>query len=274
MVFVPGWAQVMNDWYALPQELSQIGRTALAFDCRGLGESAQHPGTITVEDIAADVVELAKALLPPGPFVVLGHSAGVFVAQYMAVAMPSLVAAAVFSCGQGARKDAVGGDAKFFKLGRGTWSQNEALEASSRDPKKLADRMTLIEYCIDAVDLDPTGRTFRQICQDSLAECRPQIAINAQLKMLGSADFGDKLSSIKCPVLVVHGDQDTVIPVKNADTLFNSLANSRLRRLKIMPGLRHFPFAPSTENARFVAVAISEFLAESESSRNAIASKL
>merc|ERR1712224_234375 len=105
-------------------------------------------------------------------------------------------------------------------------------------------------------------------------ESRPSKAIAAQLKMLGSTDFGDKLHLIKCPVFVLHGDQDCVIPVKNADVFYKSLAQSRMRRMKIMRGLRHFPFAPSMRTGKSVAVAIGEFLDESETSPAATPSKL
>ena len=63
-------------------------------------------------------------------------------------------------------------------------------------------------------------------------------AAEAQLKMLGKTDYGPQLASIRCPVLVVSGEADQVIPASNAETLFNDLTGSTLRQLRIEHGAR------------------------------------
>ena len=50
IVLVAGWGTVLNEWFALPQELAKLGRTVLLFDNRGIGESSEHPGSVTVEE--------------------------------------------------------------------------------------------------------------------------------------------------------------------------------------------------------------------------------
>lgn len=271
IVLICGWGTVLNDWFALPQELAKLGRTVLLFDNRCIGESSDHGGSVTVENMAADVLELAKALLPAGPFVAVGHSAGAFVAQHLAVHSPESVAACILVGSQGARKTAVNGDAEFFKLARKTYQDREVLQtlgqttagSGAGNPVTLADREKLLAYFITTNKKDPVNRPYRQICQRSLSENRPQPTILAQLKMLAALDYGPHLSSIRCPVLVLHGKDDAVIPPSNGESLFNELSGSTLRRLKVAPG-RHSPFGPSLADGRAVAKEINAFLIDSE----------
>lgn len=252
IVMIAGWACVMNDWFSLPEELAKAGRTVLIFDNRGIGLSLAHPGEVSIEGMAADARALADALLPQGPFIAIGHSAGAFAVQLLAAKQPERVAAAVMIGAQGVRKTAAGGDAAFFKLGRASW----------HDKKDLNSRQKLLTYFIDQESRDVLNRGFREICKRSLAEKRSKENVAAQLKALGKADFPAELASTKCPTLVIHGDQDTVIPVANAQPLFESLSSSSRRHICIMPGALHMPHAPSPEAARKVVAEILRFVSE------------
>lgn len=275
IVLVAGWGTVLNDWFALPQELAKQGKTVLLFDNRCIGESSDHGGNVTVENMAADVLELAKALLPPGPFVVVGHSAGAFVAQHLSIHFPESIAASVLVGSQGARKTAVNGDAEFFKLARKTYQDQEVLQtlgqttagSGAGDPVMLAGREKLLAYFITTNKKDPVNRPYRQICQRSLSEKRPQPTIMAQLKMLAGVDYGAQLASIKSPVLVLHGKDDQVIPASNGEKLFNELSGSSLRKLKVLPG-RHIPHGPSLADGPAVAKEIVAFIADYERMRS------
>jgi len=173
-----------------------------------------------------------KAVLPPGPFVAIGCSAGAFVVQHMAIHAPEHIAAVVFIAAQGSRATAVAGDAKFFKLGRATY--HEGSHEGERDSqgfyrqteKDIDNRMKLFYYFIDSKSKDLVNRAFREICKRSLSEVRPKAVIAAQLKMLGTADYGGQLSSIRCPALCIHGEHDEVIPSANGEQLYNDLSSS------------------------------------------------
>eukprot|EP00929_Paragymnodinium_shiwhaense_P114193 TRINITY_DN82519_c0_g1_i1.p1 TRINITY_DN82519_c0_g1~~TRINITY_DN82519_c0_g1_i1.p1 ORF type:complete len:294 (-),score=62.36 TRINITY_DN82519_c0_g1_i1:98-979(-) len=250
LVLVSGWACVMNDWFSFPEELAKAGRTVLVFDNRGIGMSMKHPGEVSIEAMAADALALADALLPKGPFVAIGHSAGAFAVQLLAARHPDRVAASVMLAGQGARKTAVGGDPAFFKLGRGTW----------HDGKDSTSRQKLLSYFIDQESRDVLNRGFKEICKRSLKEKRSKDNIGAQIKALGKADFPAELAAAKCPALVIHGDQDKVIPVQNAQPLHDALSSSVHRRLVIVPGALHMPHAPSPEAARKIVAEVLDFI--------------
>lgn len=252
ILLLGGWGSVMNDWFSLPHELARQGHTVLLLDSRGIGESAGDFKSITISDLANDALTVVSSVLGAGKFVAVGHSAGAFVVQHLAIHSPGPIAAAVFIGAQGARATAVAGDAVFFKLGRATFHNGTDLES----------RMKLLAYFFDTAWRDESsGRDFRQICEQSLHECRPQAVMQAQLKMLGGADFGAELSWIRCPCLVLHGERDNVIPLGNAERLYNDLTGCSSRRLKVISAL-HVPYGPSVASSREVANEIVSFLSD------------
>jgi putative redox protein len=54
---------------------------------------------------------------------------------------------------------------------------------------------------------------------------------------LESINVSDAAKKIICPVLILHGDQDEVVPVKEAHELYDCLTNSK--RLSILPATDH-----------------------------------
>jgi pimeloyl-ACP methyl ester carboxylesterase len=272
IVLIAGWGSTMNDWHGLPQELAKRGRSVLLFDNRGIGLSAEHGGKVSVEDLAADVLGLADGLLSARPFVAFGHSAGAFVAQHLAIHAPNRVAAMVCCGSQGVRATAVAGSAEFFKLGRATFHAkisepmsgvSSAWVPSAEASTELESRMKLYSYFLDTRERDVVDRDFQGMCERSLKENRPKATIQSQLGMLAKADYGPRLAEIRCPALVMHGADDSVIPMANAETLYKDLSGSSQRRLKVLPGL-HFHFAPSLTAASAAAGEVVSFMAECE----------
>mmetsp|Transcript_96122 Transcript_96122/g.277595 ORF Transcript_96122/g.277595 Transcript_96122/m.277595 type:complete len:293 (+) Transcript_96122:23-901(+) len=252
VVMVGGWGSTMNDWFSLSDELARrLGAPVLLFDHRGIGESCDHPGTITMDELAGDTLALAEALLPGNRFVVVGHSAGAFLAQHLAIRAPERVAAIVCLSGQGPRSSAVSGSGKFFKLARSTLHNSEDVEA----------RMELLSYHLFPFERDALGRGLHGMSARSLRDRRPKATIEAQLRMLSKADLGPELGSIRCPVLIVHGRADAVVPPENAERLFHAVSGSAFRRVAMLER-RHMPFAPGLEAAREVAGEVAAFLAE------------
>ncbi|MDR2365643.1 MAG: alpha/beta fold hydrolase [Zoogloeaceae bacterium] len=78
----------------------------------------------------------------------------------------------------------------------------------------------------------------------------PQAALDAGLVWLAEADLRAALSRVTCPVTLMHGENDPLIPVAAARWLARRLPESRL---VLIPGKAHAPFAPDAPaNARFL----------------------
>lgn len=81
-------------------------------------------------------------------------------------------------------------------------------------------------------------------------------ALAAGLRILFETDLRGALGSILQPVLVIHGDRDSVAPVAAGEYLSRCLPNARLL---VLPGAGHAPFI---SQPRKVAAALQEFLDE------------
>jgi non-heme chloroperoxidase len=68
-------------------------------------------------------------------------------------------------------------------------------------------------------------------------------------------DFTEDLKSIKIPVLVMHGDDDQIVPYENAGVLSAKLLQNST--LKIYPG---FPHGMPTTNADMINADLLAFV--------------
>ena len=65
--------------------------------------------------------------------------------------------------------------------------------------------------------------------------------LDAGLAWLGQADLRDAVAAIACPVTLIHGEADPLMPQAAAHWLAGKLPNARLH---VLPGKAHAPFAP------------------------------
>lgn len=79
-----------------------------------------------------------------------------------------------------------------------------------------------------------------------------------QVATRSGLDMRDRLVEVKAPTLVVHGEQDTVVPREHGKVLAAGIPGARLRML---PRVGHLPL---TEEPQETARAILEFLEETE----------
>ncbi len=70
-------------------------------------------------------------------------------------------------------------------------------------------------------------------------------ALAGGLDILRSADLRDLLKEIHCPVLLIHGERDPVVPAAAARAMAARLADARLH---LLPGAGHAPFLSHTRH--------------------------
>lgn len=87
------------------------------------------------------------------------------------------------------------------------------------------------------------GDVSPDVARQLLAQAtpQPQAAMEAGLTWLGEADLRASLPLVRCPVTVIHGEQDPLMPVAAARWLAEHLPQATLH---ILPGKAHAPFAP------------------------------
>jgi non-heme chloroperoxidase len=232
IVFHHGWPLSSDDWDNQMMFFLDKGYRVIAHDRRGHGRSTQTATGNEMDTYAADMIELADALDLQGA-VHIGHSTGGGeVTRYVARAKKGRVAKAVLI---GAippvmvksEKNPGGLPIEVFDGFRATLAANRA------------------QFYIDV----PTGpfygfnRPGAQISQGVIDNWWRQGMIGGAkaqydcIKAFSETDFTEDLKQIDVPVLVMHGEDDQIVPYADSAPLSVKLLKNGT--LKSYPGFPH-----------------------------------
>lgn len=232
IVFHHGWPLSADDWDNQMMFFLSHGYRVIAHDRRGHGRSAQTDLGSDMDTYAADVAVLADALDLRNA-VHVGHSAGGGeVARYVARARPGRVARMVLI-------------SAVTPMMIRTQSNTGGL------PREVFDgfRTSLVANRAQFYRDIPAGpffgfnRTGAKTSEGAVQNWWRQAmmgSIKAQydcIKALSETDFSEDLKSISKPTLILHGDDDQIVPLAAS-----SLRAAKLVRdasLKVYPGLPH-----------------------------------
>jgi pimeloyl-ACP methyl ester carboxylesterase len=241
LVFLHGIAGDHLYWKGQMRAFAKRFR-CLALDNRDAGRSGLAVAPYTMSDLAADVVGLLDTLgLHEAHFV--GLSLGGMIALELAVAQPSLVRS-LFLVGTVGRAD--------------DWF-NATLDTYSHIRRQVADTAGFLEA------LQPWLVSHRFFESASKVEwlkaflrqsAFPQKidSFFRQIDAIRAHDVLNRVSAIRCPVLVVVGEDDLITPPRYAEQLARAVPQARLETL---PGVGH---SPVLEDSRGFSRLLDEFL--------------
>jgi non-heme chloroperoxidase len=234
IMFHHGWPLSADDWDAQMLFFLQHGYRVIAHDRRGHGRSAQVPGGHDMDHYAADAFAVAEALDLRNT-VNIGHSTGGGeVARYVAkhgqpagrVAKAVLVSAVP-------------------PLMLKTESNPEGLPIEVFDGFRQALAANRAQFFLDV----PSG-PFYGFNRDGATVSQGVINNWWRQGMMGSAkahydgikafsetDQTEDLKAITVPTLVLHGDDDQIVPI--ADAALKSIKLLQNGTLKVYPGFPH-----------------------------------
>ncbi|MBX2971377.1 MAG: alpha/beta hydrolase [Cyclobacteriaceae bacterium] len=89
-VLLSGLGETLNTWHKIEQELATRGRVFM-YDRSGLGHSEAGISPRSVDNLSTELNEVLKKEGIPGPYILIGHSAGGFLARYYAYKFPDKV---------------------------------------------------------------------------------------------------------------------------------------------------------------------------------------
>jgi proline iminopeptidase len=233
--------------------LSALTDTAqvVYLDLRGQGRSDRPPvETCTLEQMADDVAAFCRALGLAGP-VVLGHSAGGFVALHLAVRHPGVAGRLILVDTAAATADL--GDA-MERLERrcGLASRAAAARVFGGDfsPAAMADfgRLVLPAYAHDPATAGPM---FDALARSSFSG---EVASYYFQERAAHYDLRAHLGRISVPSLVVVGESDWLCPPSAARVLAEGISEAEL---VVIPEAGHFAW----EQPASFAEAMRRFLA-------------
>ena len=218
-------------WRPVGEELGRSGRTVLALDARGHGDSAWDGGPFTVEDMADDAAAVLDAL-GLGPVGVVGMSMGGCTALALALRRPDLVSRLVLA-------DTT---ASYGPDRVASWEQR-AVQAESSPREALLDFQLTRWFSDDFRAADPAecdrvaGIFVGTTAQAHAAACRA----------LGAFDVTDRLPEITAEALVLVGEEDYATPPAMAEALAAGLPKADLR---VLPRTRHLSMVENRDTWR------------------------
>jgi proline iminopeptidase len=221
-------------------------------DLRGQGRSGRPPvETCTLEQMADDVAALCAALDIERP-VILGHSAGGFVALTLAARHPRL--AGQFILADTAAATAAMGDSMLrLEQRRGAEARAAAERMFSGDFSESAmldfQRLVFPAYVADPSKLPIVGQIVGR------STFSADVAAFYFSKRAPLYDVAEQLSGISQPTLVVVGEQDWLTPPQASEDIARRVPNAELLVLK---DAGHFAFV---EQAELFNAAVRQFVA-------------
>lgn len=241
LVMLHGWGMHSGVWQPLVKKLSRQFTLHLV-DLPGMGFSQP----IEPSHLHAVAEKVAEQI--PDNADICGWSLGGLVAMRIALTHPEHVRRMVL----------VGSTPRFVNTGDATWPhgidaqvfRDFAVQVSQDYQSTLIKFLTL--QCMGASD---SRATVKQLRTSFTERPVPTMgSLQKALRMLLENDLREEIPYLRKPVLLMHGDRDTLAPVQAAHWLAQHLPFGRLR---VLAGASHAPFLSHPE--QFIE-ALEQFL--------------
>ena len=240
VLFLPGLGGDGRSWRPIAGRLEPSWRRILV-DPRDAGRSERSPGPYGVPEMAADVLRLCERLGLREADVV-GYSLGGAIAQELAISRPQLVRRLVLVATY------TSGDPRGTELFRGLARLRRRLEPAEYLRVLFPLVYSHEEYRIPGLVEEAIVRA----ANDPLWQ--EQEAYERQVEAAISFHSEGRLRAVRCPVLLIFGDEDLMTPLRFARRLKEELPHARL---VVLSGAGHgLLFTRATE----IAALVGEFL--------------
>lgn len=244
IVFHHGWPLSSDDWDNQMLFFLGEGYRVIAHDRRGHGRSDQTDTGNEMDTYAADVIELARALDLQGA-VHIGHSTGGGEAiRYVARSEPGRVAKAVLI-----------GAVPPIMLRTEAYPGGLPMEVFDGFRAALVKNRAQFYRDIPSGPFFGFNREGAEVHEGMIQNWWRQGMMGGAkahydcIAAFSETDFTEDLKAVTLPVLLMHGEDDQIVPIDaSARTAIKLLPNGTL---KTYPGLSHALFAthPETINA-------------------------
>lgn len=214
LVLIHGAGDNLNMWYHQLPVFSKSYRV-VTYDIRGSGKTESPKGEYSISLFAEDAYQLIKAIRVEGAYF-LGYSLGGRIALELALDHPDLVKALVL-----ANSSAGLTPPSLETLER----RRVTLELLDKgDMKRVAEMMTAGAFSPNFKSKNPTE--FKRYMKVKLQNKIDGIA--RLMRSLGTPTAAPDLSKVKCPVLLIVGENDLYMGVEQGKHAHEAIVGSKL----------------------------------------------
>lgn len=234
IVWVPGTGVSGKVWHRTQVPYFKDRYTCLTVDLRGSGESDAPPGPYTVPELAQDVAAVASSVLGGEAAHFVGWSLGAAAIQELALRRPELVrSATLVSTWSSTRRE--------HHIRR--WFEAR-LMALRKAPVEVFRAFAFCMWAPTVVDLEPDLMEDLEGFFRSISYSLPIHAYEAHFEADLSHDTYDRLPQIRCPTLVLCGEEDFITLPRYNRTVAERIPGARL---EVIPRAGHFVFVERGE---------------------------
>jgi 3-oxoadipate enol-lactonase len=191
-------------------------------DNRGTGESDKPDAEFTLGDLAADIAAVLDHARTPRAHI-FGISMGGMIAQEFVLAYPARTRGLVLGCTNCGASHSVPADPAAIA---------NLIPAPGMDPIEQARRAFSVA-CGKAFLNSERGQAIltQAIAEMGNYPVTPMHTFMRQGQAIGGFDSFARLGQIKSPTLIIHGDDDSIVPYPNAEVLQGAIAGSKKHTL-------------------------------------------
>lgn len=233
VVWIHGLSGCWQNWLENLPALAAAGYRCVALDLPGFGRSPMPREQITITRYA-DVVDDLLEQLGIQAACVVGNSMGGFTAAELAIAHPHRVERLVLvsAAGIAIEHDKIGD--RIGALRRAEFAINAYGGWLASRSDRVARRARLRQMTFRVVAARPEALPAALVAENLRGSGTPGF-LDA-LEALTSFPIAERLPEIACPTLIVWGDEDRLVPVRDADEFERLIPDSRK---VVYPGTGH-----------------------------------
>ena len=220
VVFIHGLSGQWQNWLENIPRFAE-SRRVVAMDLPGFGLSEEPTEKISIELYGRVVAQLCERL-DLAPAVVVGNSMGGFVAAELAITHPEVVERLMLLSSAGVSQMDV---AKQPVLAAGKVAG--LLATSNVAQMRMSARRPKLRHWIMSLVCRHPSRIKPDLMFEGLMKGANKPGFEAALRACLDYDFRERLPDIGCPTMVVWGEKDMIIPVRDADKFVSLIEGAR-----------------------------------------------
>jgi 3-oxoadipate enol-lactonase len=211
LLLIMGLGWTSHAWHRTRPVLTEKYRT-IALDNRGVGRSEAPPGPYSIAQMAADAAAVLNAARVNAAHI-FGVSMGGMIAQEFALQYPKKVRSLILGCTAAGGPHAVRPEQEALQI----------LMTRGQDPDQFANAISPFIY--------DRGTPPAWIEEDTAARRKWYPSADpyfAQLQAVMAWEGYSRLEQISAPTLVIHGENDRLVPPENAKRIAERIPGAKL----------------------------------------------